>query len=83
MEPLTEQQVADRIRGILHTTLSLPLDVLQDDAQLRELGVESIKVLRTILAIEEHYDVEIDNEVVFKAETVRDIAKAVVQLKNG
>lgn len=83
MEPVTERDVADKIRILLHKNLELPIELLEDDAKLRELGVESIKVLRTILAIEEHYDIELDNEVVFKAETVRDIARAVVQLKEG
>jgi acyl carrier protein len=40
-------------------------------------GIESIKVLRIICKVEQQYDVELEDDAVFRANTIQDIVDAV------
>jgi acyl carrier protein len=40
-------------------------------------GIESIKVLRIISKVEQQYDVELEDEAVFRVNTIQDIVDAV------
>jgi len=40
-------------------------------------GIESIKVLRIICKVEQKYDVELEDDAVFRANTIQDIVDAV------
>jgi len=52
-----------------------------DQTNLRDIpGIESLKILRIILRIEEHYDIELEEQVVFSVETIENIAVAVANL---
>ena len=77
-------RAGERVEAVLTGYLSAELGVhpgqLDESTDLRELGVESLKVLRVIAKIERDYDVELPDELVFKARTVRDVADAVRSL---
>lgn len=63
---------------IICRELKLDSHQITEDTNLRELpDIDSIKILRIILSIEEQYDIELEDEVVFGVETVTDIALAV------
>ena len=48
------------------------------DADLTAMdGVDSVKVLRVVAAIERRYDIELEDEDVFGVKTIRDVAKCV------
>lgn len=40
-------------------------------------GIESIKVLRIVCKVEQQYDVELEDDAVFRASTIQDIVTAV------
>jgi acyl carrier protein len=69
------------IRDILCRELKLDPQAIADQTNLREIpGIESLKILRIILRIEEHYDIELEEQVVFSVETIENIAVAVANL---
>ncbi|MCG8422274.1 MAG: acyl carrier protein [Proteobacteria bacterium] len=58
--------------------LKVDANELSPHSNLRELpGVESIKVLRIIARIEQKYDIELVDDVVFQVNTIQDISDAV------
>jgi len=77
MNPSTLRQF---IRTVISRELNLPRDVITDQAILRELpGVESVKFLRIIVAVEREYSIELDDDVVFHIETIDELSKAVFE----
>jgi len=57
--------------------LKLDPQAIADQTNLRDIpGIESLKILRIILR-EEHYDIELEEQVVFSVETIENIAVAV------
>jgi acyl carrier protein len=50
----------------------------EDD--LRSLGVDSIVALQVVLDVEQHFDIEVEDHVVFAVQTVREFAAAVDEL---
>ena len=46
-------------------------------------GIESIKVLRIICKVEQKYDIELEDDVVFRVNTIQDIVDAVKNATAG
>ncbi len=68
----------ETIRGHVCEELKLSPDRVTESTNLRELpGVESIKMLRVVAKIERTYDLELDDEVVFRVRTIRELAEAI------
>jgi acyl carrier protein len=69
------------IKGVISDELNLHAQTLTDSTNLRAIpSIESIKILRIIVRVEEHYDIELEDQVVFNVETINDIASAVHKL---
>jgi acyl carrier protein len=77
----TSVSVADitaAITGIVAAELGVAPASIRPGANLRTMeGADSVKVLRTVAKIEREYDVELDDEDVFGASSVSDIAEVV------
>lgn len=70
--------VRDAVRDIVATELGLDPAALHDDTDLRAVeGADSVKVLRMIARIEQHHDVELDDDDVFGVTTVAGIVTVV------
>jgi len=73
-------EIVATVTAIAAAELGLPAASLLPDADLREIeGMDSVKVLRMIAKIEQAYDIELDDEVVFGLSSVAGTAGAVRQ----
>lgn len=81
----TEASLEHAIRQIAAAELGHSEADLTLDQKLRDApGVESVKLLRIIATVEERYEVELDDEVVFgEIQSIRDLAEAVRPLLTG
>jgi acyl carrier protein len=76
--PPPQDDLIRAITDIVSDGLDLPAAALTAQTDIRSLaGVDSVKVLRTIAQIERTYDVELDDEDVFAAASVADLAAVV------
>ncbi len=74
-------EVAETLKTIICSRLRIPPDQIDYDTNLRTLeGVESIKILETVVAMETHFDVELEDDVVFTCNTIDDLARAIEEL---
>jgi len=71
--------VEDSIRELIRMELGKPDLLVPPDARLIDLGISSIKILRIVAKLEKRYDVELADDVIFKAETLRDLALLIAQ----
>ena len=68
------------VTAIAAAELGLPTASLRPDTDLRAIeGMDSVKVLRMIAKIEQAYDIELDDEVVFGLSSITGTADAVRQ----
>ncbi len=68
------------VTAIAAAELGLPAADLRPDTDLRAIeGMDSVKVLRMIAKIEQAYDIELDDEVVFGLSSIDGTAGAVRQ----
>lgn len=75
--------IEQTISRLVSEELKLPMAELQADTNLRELpGVESIRVLRIIARLERTYDVELEDELVFRVQTLGQLADAIRKLRS-
>lgn len=69
------------IRTLVSQELKLPPGAITHATNLRELpGIESIKVLRIIAKLENHYDIELADDVVFRISTVGELVRSIRDL---
>ncbi|MFW5913433.1 MAG: acyl carrier protein [Bacillota bacterium] len=65
----------DKIKGIIAEELGVEEDTINADSSLADdLGADSLDAVELIMAIEEEFDVEIDDSAATKIKTVQDIA---------
>jgi acyl carrier protein len=66
------------LTAIVAGELGVPAADIRPDTDLRAVqGADSVKVLRTIAKVEREYDIELEDEEVFGASTVGEIADVV------
>lgn len=71
----------EKIKEIIAESLSVDADeITMETTFIDDLGADSLDVFEIIMAIEEEFDIEIDNEVAEKIVTVGD---AVEQIKKA
>lgn len=76
--------IEQTISRLVSEELKLPVEELQASTNLRELpGVESIRVLRIIARLERTYDVELEDELVFRVQTLGELAEAIRKLQGS
>jgi acyl carrier protein len=66
------------IRGFVAARLEVPVETIDLGADLRSLGeFNSIRALQIVLDVEEHFDIEVEDDVVFGIHTVREFAQKI------
>ena len=81
METPNIETIQKEIQSLFCSSLQLSESQVGLDVNLRELpGMESIKVLRIVAKIEKKYDIELDDDVVFRVNTIEEISQAVSRL---
>ena len=72
--------ITTAVTAIAAAELGLPAASLRPDTDLRAIeGMDSVKVLRMVAKIEQAYDIELDDEVVFGLSSIAGTANAVRQ----
>lgn len=69
------------IRNLICEELKIGPDQVTPNAKLKELpGIESVKVLRIVAKVEQKYNIELDDNLVFRVTTIEELAQVVKNL---
>ena len=63
----------DKITEIIVNTGNCNLEEVKPEAELRNLGIDSLKAITVLFELEEAFDIEIPNELIPSIVTVNDI----------
>jgi acyl carrier protein len=77
---VSTDELITEITEIVAEELGLAPESISPDADLRAVeGADSVKVLRVIARIERSHDVELEDEEVFGASTIREVAEVLTR----
>ena len=66
----------EKVKEILAEELSLELDEINDDSDIREdLGADSLDMVQLVMSLEDEFDLEIENEEIQTVTTVKGIVE--------
>jgi acyl carrier protein len=83
MDKVMSQSVQDRVIKIISNVIDVPPSDLNEDSSPSSVnGWESMKHINLILAIEEEFDLQFDDEQIAEMQSVKTIAKTVESLLN-
>ncbi len=72
--------VSQQVRTIIAEQLSIPVDSLNDETTLDSLGADSLDRVEIVMNLEDHFTIEIDDEMAEKLITVSDVVKYISTL---
>ena len=75
--PVDTPSIEAAIRALVAEELGTSVDSLPADAKLTEIGLPSMKLLRVVAQLEQRYEVELDDDVLFGIETLGQLAEAI------
>jgi acyl carrier protein len=83
-ETLNVQEIENTMKEIIVKELGNPLERLDSDTEFATLpGIESIKVLRMVTRIEQRWDIELQDTVVFQIKTFGELRDLVIREISG
>jgi acyl carrier protein len=76
--PVSDDEITATVTEITAAELGVPASSLAPDSNLHEMvGADSVKVVRMIARVEQVYDIELDDEVVFTLRTITSTVRAI------
>lgn len=82
MEQVSPDEVFESLKQIVSDILRVPIEQIDADSKLTDLGlVESIKLLRIAGKIERQFGIELDDEVVFEKRSLGEFANEILELR--
>ncbi len=73
-------ETLDRVRAIVAKYLAIPIDKVEAEARLEDLGVDSLGALELIFQIEEEFKVLVPNERASEFTTIRAVCDGIESL---
>ena len=67
-------EIERAVRRVVCAELRLDEGTVTAETRLLDVGASSIKMLRVVAKIEKEYGIELDDDVLFRVETARDLA---------
>jgi acyl carrier protein len=65
--------VADQVRQIIADNLGVSIAHIEDAADLKDLGADSLDIVELVMDIEDNLSVEVSDEELHKVKTVQDL----------
>ena len=73
-KPLQSGDTLDKVRGIISEQLGTDLDAVQASSKFVDLGADSLDTVEIMMALEEQFEITLDEEGAEKISTVQEAA---------
>ena len=81
---MTEQATFEKLQTIVSNQLGIEKSKVVESADFtKELGADSLDVVELVMAFEEEFDIEIDDEVAGEMATVKDALNYIIKTQEG
>ena len=77
---MSDQTIESRLIEVIHDQLAVPKDTIVPAANfITDLGADSLDQVELVMAVEEEFDIEIDDEIGSELKTVQAVIDHVTQ----
>jgi len=77
-------QVIEDVKRIVAEHMGIPADTIRESSNLEtDIGCDSLDLVEIMMEVEEHFDIEVPDEIGNEVDTIGDVADGVLGLLGG
>ena len=80
---MSNQELTERVRGIIAATSHLPKEKITADSTFQELGIDSLDGINILFAVESEFNINIPDDAAQNIKSVRDVVEGIAKLIDG
>lgn len=77
---MSNEELTERVRGIIASTQHLPQEKVTADSTFQELGIDSLDGINILFAVESEFNINIPDEAAQSIRSVRDVVDGIAKL---
>ena len=77
---MSNEELTERVRGIIASTQHLPPEKVTADSTFQELGIDSLDGINILFAVESEFNINIPDEAAQSIRSVRDVVEGIAKL---
>jgi len=77
---MSNEQLTERVRGIIASTQHIALEKVTLDSTFQELGIDSLDGINILFAVESEFNVNIPDDAAQNIRSVRDVVDGIAKL---
>jgi acyl carrier protein len=77
---MSNQELTERVRGIIAATQHLPQEKIAADSTFEELGIDSLDGINILFAVESEFNINIPDDAAQNIRSVRDVVEGIAKL---
>lgn len=80
---MSNEELTERVRGIIATTQHVPKEKIGADSTFQELGIDSLDGINILFAVESEFNINIPDDAAQNIRSVRDVVDGIAKLLGG
>ena len=77
---MSNQELTERVRGIIAAAQHLPKEKIAADSTFEELGIDSLDGINILFAVESEFNINIPDDAAQNIRSVRDVVEGIAKL---
>jgi len=77
---MSDQELTERVRGIIAATQHVPPEKVTADSTFEELGIDSLDGINILFAVESEFNINIPDDAAQNIKSVRDVVEGIAKL---
>jgi len=77
---MSNEELTERVRGIIAAAQHVPVDKITADSTFEELGIDSLDGINILFAVESEFNINIPDDAAQKIRSVRDVIDGIAKL---
>ena len=77
---MSNEELTERVRGIIASTQHLPREKVTADSTFQELGIDSLDGINILFAVESEFNINIPDDAAQNIRSVRDVVEGIAKL---
>ena len=77
---MSNEELTERVRGIIASTQHLPQEKVTADSTFQELGIDSLDGINILFAVESEFNINIPDDAAQSIRSVRDVVEGIAKL---
>jgi acyl carrier protein len=80
---MSNEELTERVRGIIAATQHVPKEKIAADSTFQELGIDSLDGINILFAVESEFNINIPDDAAQNIRSVRDVVDGIAKLMDA